>query len=71
MLFSEVYGTYYNVLAKLLAQAVDGTLTRESMNTIKALKNPFSISRKPWKVKPGRCSKTIAQPRCSTSLPCL
>lgn len=34
MLFSEVYGTYYNVLAKLLEQAVDGTLTRESMNTI-------------------------------------
>lgn len=34
MLFSEVYGTYYNVLAKLLAQAVDGTLTRESMNAI-------------------------------------
>ena len=34
MLFSEVYGTYYNVLAKLLEQAVDGTLTRESMDTI-------------------------------------
>lgn len=34
MLFSEVYGTYYNVLAKLLTQAVDGTLTRESMDTI-------------------------------------
>ena len=24
MLFSEVYGTYYNVLAKLLEQAVEG-----------------------------------------------
>lgn len=34
MLFSEVYGAYYNVLAKLLEQAVDGTLTRESMNAI-------------------------------------
>ena len=34
MLFSEVYGTYYNVLAKLLEQAVDGMLTRESMNAI-------------------------------------
>ena len=31
MLFSEVYGTYYNVLAKPLDQAVNGTLTRESM----------------------------------------
>ena len=31
MLFSEVYGTYYNVLAKLLDQAVYGTLRRESM----------------------------------------
>lgn len=34
MLFSEVYGTYYNVLAKLLEQAVDGTLTWESMDAI-------------------------------------
>jgi len=34
MLFSEVYGTYYNVLAKLLEQAVDGNLTQESMNAI-------------------------------------
>ena len=34
MLFSEVYGTYYNVLAKLLDQAVNGTLTQESMNAI-------------------------------------
>ena len=34
MLFSEVYGTYYHVLAKLLEQAVDGQLTQESMNTI-------------------------------------
>jgi hypothetical protein len=34
MLFSEVYGTYYNVLAKLLEKAVEGTLTRESMNEI-------------------------------------
>ena len=34
MLFSEVYGTYYNVLAKLLENAVDGTLTRESMHEI-------------------------------------
>lgn len=31
MLFSEVYGTYYRVLAKLLAQAVEGKLTREGM----------------------------------------
>lgn len=31
MLFSEVYGTYYHVLSLLIAQAVDGTLTNESM----------------------------------------
>lgn len=31
MLFSEVYGTYYNVLAKLLEKAVDGKLTPEVM----------------------------------------
>lgn len=31
MLFSEVYGTYYNVLAKLLEQAAEGRLTRQSM----------------------------------------
>lgn len=34
MLFSEVYGTYYNVLAKLLEQATAGALTRESMCAI-------------------------------------
>ena len=31
MLFSEVYGTYYNVLAQILNRAVEGDLTRESM----------------------------------------
>lgn len=31
MLFSEVYGTYYNVLAKLLTKAVEGSLTQETM----------------------------------------
>ena len=34
MLFSEVYGTYYNVLAELLSKAVDGELTKESMYQI-------------------------------------
>ena len=29
MLFSEVYGTYYNVLAQLLGRAVEGELTHE------------------------------------------
>ncbi len=31
MLFSEVYGTYYNVIAQLLNKAVDGELTRQTM----------------------------------------
>lgn len=31
MLFSEVYGTYYNVLAQLLSKAVEGDLTQETM----------------------------------------
>ena len=34
MLFSEVYGTYYNVLAKLLEKAVEGSLTKETMQDI-------------------------------------
>lgn len=34
MLFSEVYGTYFNVLAEILARAVDGELTRECMYAI-------------------------------------
>ncbi len=34
MLFSEVYGTYYNILTKLLEKAVEGTLTKETMNEI-------------------------------------
>lgn len=31
MLFSEVYGSYYNVLAEILKQAREGKLTRQSM----------------------------------------
>ena len=31
MLFSEVYGTYYNVIAELLNKAVDGELTQQTM----------------------------------------
>lgn len=31
MLFSEVYGTYYNVLAQILKQAIDGELTQDTM----------------------------------------
>jgi len=31
MLFSEVYGTYYNVLAALISKAADGELTKEVM----------------------------------------
>ena len=31
MLFSEIYGTYYNILTKLLEQAAAGTLSREAM----------------------------------------
>ena len=34
MLFSEVYGTYYNILAKLLQQAQEGRLDRDSMYRI-------------------------------------
>lgn len=33
MLFSEVYGTYYHVISKLIGQAVEGKLTNESMYT--------------------------------------
>lgn len=34
MLFSEVYGTYYHILSLLLEQAVEGTLTGDSMQAI-------------------------------------
>ncbi len=34
MLFSEVYGSYYNVIAAVLAEAVEGTLTRERLNAL-------------------------------------
>lgn len=34
MLFSEVYGTYFHVLSEILAKAVDGELTRDSMYAI-------------------------------------
>ena len=56
MLFSEVYGTYYNVLAKLLDRAVDGTLTKESMDAIireqgfeeSILTIPEALERQTW-----------------------
>ncbi len=36
MLFSEVYGTYYQVVAQLLEKAVDGELTQETLlNTVR------------------------------------
>lgn len=31
MLFSEVYGTYYHVLAQILDHAVEGDLTQERL----------------------------------------
>lgn len=34
MLFSEVYGTYYHILSLLLEEAVEGTLTKDSMQAI-------------------------------------
>lgn len=34
MLFSEVYGTYYNVLALLIGEAVEGKLTQEAIVSI-------------------------------------
>lgn len=34
MLFSEVYGTYFDVLSEILEKAVDGELTRDTMYSI-------------------------------------
>lgn len=34
MLFHEIYGTYYNVLAKILTEAVEGRLTKERLYEI-------------------------------------
>ncbi len=33
-IFSEVYGTYYNIVAKILAQAVEGKLTAENLQQL-------------------------------------
>ena len=34
MLFHEVYGTYYQAVAKILSQAVQGNLTRKDISKI-------------------------------------
>ena len=34
MLFSEIYGTYFDVLSEILEKAVEGRLTGEVMETI-------------------------------------
>ena len=43
MLFSEVYGSYFNVVAKVLEQAIDGTLTDKNLYEIVS-ENAFSES---------------------------
>lgn len=56
MLFSEVYGTCYNVLAKLLTKAVEGSLTQETMLDIvreqgfeeSVLTIPEALKRQTW-----------------------
>ncbi len=32
--FSEVYGTYYNIVAKLMDAVIDGTLSMEKITTV-------------------------------------
>lgn len=67
MLFSEVYGTYYNVLAKLLSQAVDGTLTREKMYDIvretgfeeSVLTIPEALESQTWPLIAGDCTTPL------------
>ena len=41
MLFSEVYGSYFNVVAKVIEQAIDGTLTDKNLYEIVS-ENAFS-----------------------------
>lgn len=43
MLFSEVYGSYFNVVAKVIEQAIDGTLTDKNLYEIVS-ENAFSES---------------------------
>lgn len=38
MLFSEIYGSYYNAVSKLIACAVDGDLTKEKMYEIRQIR---------------------------------
>lgn len=38
IIFNEIYGSYYNVVAEVLAEAVNGTLTKEKLNEITARK---------------------------------
>lgn len=34
MLFSEIYGSYFNVIATVLSEAADGTLTANRLTTV-------------------------------------
>jgi len=34
MIFNEIYGCYYNAVAKMISPAVDGRLTESKMNEI-------------------------------------
>lgn len=44
MIFNEIYGRYYNAVARMIRLAVDGVLTEEKMNRI-AAESAFSESR--------------------------
>ena len=56
MLFSEIYGTYYHVLAKILEKAVEGELTREELHRLvreygfqeSVLTIPEALSTRTW-----------------------
>ena len=67
MLFSEVYGTYYNVLAQLLTEAAAGNLTKESMYRIvrekgfeeSVLTIPEALQRQTWPLITGDYSTPL------------
>ena len=70
MLFSEVYGTYYNVLAELISKAAAGELTREGMYQIiremgfeeSVLTIPEAIESQTWPLITGDLKTPLGKP---------
>ena len=69
MIFSELYGAYYNTVAAVLRKAVQRPLTKEDLRTV-IERCAFYPSNRRSRAKNGSCSGRTAQRPSSIRRPC-